>query len=178
MAKQIDSIKKILADKFAVPDQNKLVEDKAPDGSDSVVMERNIKQETGIDYILYKFDPDKENIFPFFKGSTKGLKKICDYILIVEESNKMYFLLVEMKSGIDKDAKKQLDATELFAEYVLKSAERVECKIENAQIRKIRISEYKSKGKHATRPKDLEYDKNNYTEYNITGDFRIKPLLK
>ncbi|MDR1810594.1 MAG: hypothetical protein LBR34_09390 [Prevotella sp.] len=175
---QLDNIKKVIADKFIALDQKKLLEDKVPDGSHSIIMERNILSEKGIDYVLYRFDPDKDgDIFPFFERTT-GLKMICDYILIVEIKEKIYCLLIELKSGISSYAKKQLEASSIFMNYILNSAERIGCKIENHQIRKIRISGIKSKGKRATKPKELEYDKDSYAEYNITGDFRMRPLLK
>ncbi|MFV0329595.1 MAG: hypothetical protein ACK5KL_07205 [Dysgonomonas sp.] len=177
MAKKtnIDLIKSILADKYIDPIQNKLVEDKSKDAVKPFVMERNVISHHDInEYVLYRFDPDNEDIFPFFKRAT-GLKKICDYILFVEQGRSLYILLIEMKLG-NISSRKQLDASELFVNYILNSAERVNCKISDYHIRKIRICDRKSRGKRQTKPKDLEYDQN-YLDYNTVRDFRIKELL-
>lgn len=160
---KIDLVKNILADKFIVS-KDKLVEDN--------IMERNIVHHHDIsDYELYRFDPDNEDIFPFFK-ETKDLKKICDYILLAEQGKNLFILLIEMKLG-NKSPHKQLNATELFVKYILKSAERIDCKIEDCHIRKIRICDKKRQ----TKPKELEYDKDYFLDYNTTKDFRIKELL-
>lgn len=174
---KIDLVKSILADSFIDPAQDKLIEDKSCDKVNPFVMKRNIVSHHDIDeHILYRFDPDKVDIFPFFKNRTTDLKKICDYILFVEQGKSLFILLIEMKLG-NISSRKQLDASEMFINYILESANRVNHKISDYHIRKIRICEHKSKGKRNTKPKDLEYDQNYYLDYNAIKDFRIKELL-
>ena len=88
-------------------------------------------------YALYRSDEHEIDFLPFFRkgsgsGVPRGLRIFCDYILLAEMRGKMYVLLIEMKSGKTNDAVKQLDASELFMEYICKSAERV--KLQNGDI--------------------------------------------
>lgn len=68
---------------------------------------------------------------PFFnknhkdKGGLDGLRQFCDYILLMEKNNKLYVFLIELKSGNPKDAGKQLDAAEIFMDYIRRTAERI-----------------------------------------------------
>ena len=94
-----------------------------------------------IDYELYRYDQikDKALFFPFFNNQPpaerdnstcpypmlKDLLKFCDYILLAEKDNKLYVLLIELKSGNSYGAKKQLDASETFMEYVKSTANRI-----------------------------------------------------
>jgi len=178
MAKKVSQIKhieNILANKFKDAAQCKLIEDKRNDVANPFYMERTIVAEHDVEYILYRFNPDEEEIFPFFNDAT-DLKKICDYILFAERGRSLYVLLIEMKLGMGS-VHKQLDASELFIKYILDSAERIGSKIEDYHIRKVRICERKSKGKRTTKPKDLEYGLDSFLEYNTIRDFRIKELL-
>lgn len=94
--------------------------------------------DSGIDiYLVYRFDLDnKKDFLPFFSkqsGNTKedkrlkGLTSFCDYIILVQLSNELFVLLVEMKSSKDKSshAIAQLDATELFVDYIRSTAQRI-----------------------------------------------------
>jgi hypothetical protein len=175
---QIDKIKKILSDKFLASDQTALCEENTDAQGKPFRMNRTIISSSEIEYVLYKFDAAKTDIFPYFKDkSIEGLKKICDYVLFAEFGRSVYILLIELKLGTES-AQEQLNATTLFVEYILKNAERVKHQIQDYHIRKIRISEIKSKGKRVTKTKDLEYDANAYLEYNTVKDFRIRELVR
>ena len=86
-------------------------------------------------YALYRYDMDeqKERFMPFFNkyhrdGQRKvpdGLLKFCDYILLTSKDERLYVILVEMKSGKLDEARKQLDASQTFMDYVRESAKRV-----------------------------------------------------
>lgn len=121
-------------------------------------------------HTLYRYDQkeQKEKFFPFFNNTHDGedgkaeiptpqdLLKFCDYILLAERNNVLYVLLLELKSGANNgDACKQLDATEVFMEFVKNTAKRIseandylDFDTKNIKVRKIVL-------KPATKPKPL-----------------------
>lgn len=172
---KIDFIKSILSERFIDPVQDKLIENKGGEIINPFVMERQIVSHHDINqYVLYRFDPDGGDVFPFF-NNTPGLKKICDYILFAEYGQNLFILLIEMKHG-NKSPHKQLESSMCFINYILATAERIDYKIDNFHIRKIRICEQKSK-KRQTKSRDLVYNESLYLDYNTVRDFRIKELL-
>ncbi len=172
---QLEKVQKILDAKFLALDQASLVETKGKG------MQLNIKSSSTLEYCLYRFDPDIDAIFPFFNkthDAPKGLGKICDFILFVEENTTFFILLIEMKVG-NATTKKQLDASECFIEYIIKSAERVGHRLEKAIVRKIGINERPKSRKRPTKMQDLAYDPNNFLDYDLaTTDFIIRAVLK
>ena len=96
----------------------------------------------GIVYTLYRYDmnEEKERFLPFFNNTNEdkgkavkyptlvGLRKFCDYILLAERKDKLFVVLIEMKSGDAEGAEVQLEATACFMEYVKKTAERIKDK--------------------------------------------------
>lgn len=90
-------------------------------------------------YTLYRYDQGEHGqlFFPFFNNTHDGergeadcptpkeLLKFCDYILLAEKNHVLYVLLLELKSGLNGDAYKQLDASATFMEYVKQTAVRI-----------------------------------------------------
>jgi hypothetical protein len=84
-------------------------------------------------WTLYRYDQDEDPklFLPFFNNtrdenkSPRDLLKFCDYFVLVEKNDKLFILLIEMKSGRTKDAIKQLEASKTFMHYILKTAERI-----------------------------------------------------
>jgi len=90
-------------------------------------------------YTLYRYDQKEQGplFFPFFNNTHEGengpvkcsapdgLLKFCDYILLAEKNKILYVLLLEMKSGGNGDAYKQLDSSAVFMEYVKNTAVRI-----------------------------------------------------
>lgn len=126
---------------------------------------------------LYRFDPNKEVIFPFF-GREKGLSRICDYVLLADYDDDLYVLLIELKHG-KVEAKEQLNATECLISYIITSALRIKREIDRDKIhiRKIRISECRRQYTRKTKVGDLEYDENSYLDYPWDA-LHIRALLK
>ena len=124
---------------------------------------------------LYRFDPNNEDIFPFFERGM-ALRLICDYVLLVDYNDFLYVLLIELKRG-SITAKKQLNATEELIRYVISSALRIKQEIDQDKIyiRKIRISERRHIRK--TNSGDIEYDENNYIDYPWDS-FHVRYMLK
>lgn len=124
---------------------------------------------------LYRFDPNKENIFPFFERDME-LRSICDYVLLADYNEVLYVLLIELKKG-KEPAERQLNATEELILYIISSALRVKQEIDRNKIciRKIRISERRHI--RTTKIYDIEYDDNSYVDYPW-GTLHIRALLK
>lgn len=122
----------ILSPHFQVRDQSILIEDKLHKPHKASIVSNGVKK-----YMLYRFDMDKQNFLPFFNNThdgeygkaafpaPKGLLKFCDYILLAVYANKLYVILIEMKSGDAQAATQQLHATADFMEYVRQTAVRV-----------------------------------------------------
>lgn len=126
---------------------------------------------------LYRFDPDKEEIFPFFEKGI-GLRSICDYVLLADYDDDLYVLLIELKLG-KLNAKEQLNATENLISYIIASALRIKRVIDQNKIhiRKIRISERRNQYTRKTGIHDIEYDENSYVDYPWDV-LHIRALLK
>jgi hypothetical protein len=146
------------------------------DSTGKVLMERSIVADK-IDYLLYRYDPNKIKIFPYF-ADISGLKKICDYILFAEEGQHLSLLLIELKLGTEP-ARNQLIASECFVEFIIKSAKRVGIELtENISIKKIRVSEERAKKRNRqTKHGSLKYDENDIINYDYGDAFRIKEVL-
>jgi hypothetical protein len=141
-------------------------------------MRRTIISRQEINYSLYKYDVKKE-ILPFFKSTgISNLKKICDYILFIEEGTHLTVYLVEMKKGTES-AKKQLDAGQCFAKYIIATINRLNLEFNisenNLHFRKIRISE--SKSKKVTLRKGVIEKENGVIEHEHPNCFFIDQYL-
>lgn len=92
----------------------------------------------GLNYVVYRFDLDINDFLPFFNNThnseeqlvqnptPRGLRMFCDYILLVSHHEKTFVVLVEMKNGKNpRKAAQQLGASELFMDYIKKSALRI-----------------------------------------------------
>jgi hypothetical protein len=72
--------------------------------------------------LLYKFDRKGINIFPLFKKEIPSLTQICDYIIFYPYKKKMFVFLCELKTTNIKGSSKQLQASEIVANYIVKMA--------------------------------------------------------
>lgn len=138
---------------------------------------------------LYRYDIDTKDHLPFFtKGSNnspKSLTKFCDYVILVEKDSVLNILLVEMKRGVKGEYIKQLQASKLFMNYILSSAERIKADNDmdsfsaaNVKYRSVLLVLAKSKKMH-TKKKDLELHKkrDGVIEYKCHNRMYIRDLL-
>lgn len=168
---EFNFLKDILHPKYLADDQTLMVEDKDCDHHAAHTV-KIVKTKPITDMSLYRFSLDDEDFLPFFTDSRnkvipgpKGLKKFCDYIILVEKDDKLIIVLVEMKrSKKDPDYKNQLDASQLFMEYVIKSAVRImnmngndDFDERNIVFRKVKIRKPKS-NKFITKPRQKAID--------------------
>jgi hypothetical protein len=96
-----------------------------------------------VDYLLYRFDDEVHEVFPFFTR-IRGLKKMCDYILFArtKKYSLFYVFLIELKNKTGKGAAAQIKAGECFIKFLLDSTQRIdlkEAKIENEKGEAIEV---------------------------------------
>lgn len=109
-----------------------LVETKHASGRTDHIIKSKPRPSTG-GIALFRFSLDDFDFLPFFnnppkKGGTgpRHLKKFCDYIMLVQNGQRLHVILVEMKrSKQDPEMGVQLRASEQFMRYVIESGERI-----------------------------------------------------
>lgn len=132
--KEYELFVRMLSRDFLSPNQHVMEEPKQAGAHTCIIVETGVEH-----YMVYRYDMDKRNFLPFFnkgfddekKGvvidnpTPSGLLKFCDYIILAAICEKLYVILVEMKSGANAGARLQLAASETFFDYVKASAERI-----------------------------------------------------
>ena len=133
-----------------------------------------VKHDVNVEYLLYRFT---ENDFPFFKDVT-NLKKMCDYILFVQNKKQLFVFVIDLKSS-NYPAQKQLNAAKEFVDFLMKSTVRVGVGINEYTVKKIRICDAKvtNKNKFIKVEDKYRFDSNNYLDYQVSKSFHIEPLL-
>lgn len=175
--REFEFINSILHDQYLAADQSVLEELKECDhhGPHRVRIRNTRPVE---DYVLYRFSLDDEEFLPFFKdsreGGPKGLRRFCDYIMLINNDGKLIIALIEMKrSGKDAYYKDQLNASKLFMEYVVANADRIkglsgygDFDAQSIVFRKIRVRK-PATNKLTTKPRQsvIEQDKDGYIDY-------------
>lgn len=124
---EYDQLCCILSEDFLSISQNIMIEDKENIHKTQYVNIDDGKRR-GLIRQLYRFDLEEKEFLPFFDktdNSPEGLRKFCDYILLVGYRSKTYILLIELKRGDISGADKQLRASEAFMEFLCKTAKRL-----------------------------------------------------
>ena len=137
---------------------------------------------------LYRFNNLEEGgkvLFPYFNQRTvepeapHGLNSFCDYILLVQHVKGLFVFFLEMKRDRHDDADKQIEASTVFFDYIMQSAERI--KAENGfqdfdpqQVSYRKIVIYNaSSNKRITKDKDIEdLDLNSVIIHKCQSEFR------
>lgn len=168
-------INQIIEEQYKPQPQNTLIEQNLDARGRRFIVEYPIvKRNPNIQFALYRFS---DTDFPYFKD-VPNLKKMCDYILFVEENNSLSIFVIELKLSNDS-AHKQLNAAKEFVDFIVKSAARVGVKINDYVVKKIRICDSKvSKKNNNTKVEDkYKFDENNYLDYQVSKSFLLEPLL-
>ncbi|MBR5623301.1 MAG: hypothetical protein IKW49_08970 [Opitutales bacterium] len=125
MGSKLEAIEKILHPACVPENQGCLLEVK-PDGE--VWLPVKFKSRGG-QYKVVRFweTTEKKPLLPFFRPDVPGLLRLCDYIVFVEERETLFVFVLELKKpkGKANEAKKQLLAGKLLAEFIVKSAGRI-----------------------------------------------------
>lgn len=175
---------RILAPKYRANDRKLFVEEKDKNSKVEVVNDKEVE------YSSYRFNMDKGNFLPMFDNThTHGetseyrcpryLLSFCDYIVLAVVKEKMFVLLIEMKSESNDKARKQIEASEKFMDYIKETAIRIapdnDCSFNpnNIEVRRIVL---KPKSRTTTNP--IKYLKknwdNNGINYSHVTSFDIK----
>lgn len=114
-----DDIENIFNENCFLEEQTELLES----NNSGKIIQRVPINSGGIDsYKILRIDPNQKDPFPYFKsGAPYHLKRIVDYILLVWYNNKIYTILIELKTG-SGTAIQQLDNSKLFWQYVINVA--------------------------------------------------------
>ena len=119
----IDIVKLAIKQDFhlVADDVTLLIEEKQPDAKCKFV---EIKLKKSMYYFGFSLHKDKgkgnnDPVYPFFNPQYEGICSKDDGILFLQKSNKVYVLLIEMKSTNTKGYLKQLKAAKSFVEFVL-----------------------------------------------------------
>lgn len=154
--------------------------------------------EKGVDhYKAYRFDFEERDFLPFFnkehddeaKGivvenpTPSGLLKFCDYILLATVNEKLYVILIEMKSGNNYGANQQLAASKTFIDYIKASAERIKtlCGCNDFDASNIILRKVLLKPAPKTRPTTNIGRRNSQIDWGsdpIVLNSQLFPLLK
>lgn len=175
--REFDFIREILHDNYLAQDQSNLVELKECDHHDEHIV--RIQSTRPVDDVaLYRFSLDDEEFLPFFKdsriGGPKGLRKFCDYVMLINKNDNLTVALIEMKrSANDSGYKSQLEASKLFMDYVIANADRIkdlndfeDFDSQSIIFRKIRVRK-PATNKFTTKPRNfvIEQDRDGYIDY-------------
>lgn len=172
--REFELITKILHDRFlAVREEGAILEETKECRDHGVHRIKLLRTKPIDNTALYRFSLDDEDFLPFYKdsreypdgrseGGPKGLKKFCDYILLVEHNDRLTVVLVEMKrSKKDTSYRDQLDASEIFMNYVTANAERIKNRndfddfdSESISYRKVKIVHDPTCDKLTTKPRN------------------------
>lgn len=118
MSDFIDCVLSTIQDAYLSPDQNKLVEENTDENQQVFRMERPVNVKKSITHVIYRFDPDKEILFPYLKPSNP-LRRVCDYIIFADDGIEKFVFLIEMKRGQGCPGE-QAFITKSFVEFILK----------------------------------------------------------
>ena len=167
----LDDIDYILNDKFIASDQSFLT-DKNEKGKTILNTKVSFDGLRNCTYRIYRFDPNNNEIFPFF-STKKGtnIRDICDFFIFVQHKGKLYVLIVEHKSGSGSSTT-QLDASKCFIDYIRSTAKRLG-RDEKCIIIKVRLHILHKSLNKTSRPK---YEKDILCYF--WQDFRIKAIIE
>jgi hypothetical protein len=92
--------------------------DAAP--SKTIIHNRN----TRVINIRFDFNRSEIDLFPYLNEKVEGLTRMCDYIIFYQRKGKLYVFLCELKSKNVKGSAKQVQAAEVFANFIIRMAKR------------------------------------------------------
>lgn len=181
---EYEQLSNILSEEFLSASQDIMIEEK-----ECTHKRQTVKIDDGnrrnLVRSLYRFDLEEKDFLPFFNkthGASEGLRKFCDYVLLVKYREKTYVLLIELKRGDTSGAYKQLNASEIFIEFIYKTAERLykdfkdfSFNSKNIILHKIIIKEIKS-NKTVTKGLPIETNKD-IILFKSTGMFPLAKFL-
>lgn len=113
----LDAIHQAIKDKFIPENQLDMVANNT--NGRHGMMSCHICASKGEEILLMAFDQEGDNckLFPYFQEKP-GLVSMCDYILFVEDNDKVFVFVIEMKDSSHR-SKKQAMMSQPFAEFLV-----------------------------------------------------------
>jgi len=134
--------------------------------------EQKITLRGGGQKLIYSFDKDGYNLFPYFT-KVPGLNVIADYVVFTKSSNGTpYILVFELKKSASPVF--QLLATQSFCSFLMDRVNLVKGSRFKVKIRMIGLVE---NAKGSTNPRNLFYDKRSILTTPIR-ELKLEDLLK
>lgn len=174
---EIRKIKELLVDKYIADDQASVQEVNTDCHGREFVMRRDVVGHTTLEYVIYRFDPNDVDLFPYFKN-VKKLKKVCDYLIFAEDNKRLFVFIVELKKH-SGSPRIQLEISECFVKFILERAQRIGMNInKDVEIRKIGLKDSgKIQKQKTTYYKDLQYESDGYILFQSKGALRLIYLM-
>ncbi|RKZ62722.1 MAG: hypothetical protein DRR08_05385 [Candidatus Parabeggiatoa sp. nov. 2] len=73
--------------------------------------------------LAYQFDKKGFEIYPVFKNEVALVNKVCDYVIFYPYKQTLFVFLCELKTTNITGSSKQVQATEIFANFIVKMAQ-------------------------------------------------------
>jgi len=174
---EINKIKGLFKNKYVSNEQTIVQEINRDCKGRELIMKREVIGHSSLEYIIYRFDPDEIDLFPYFE-EVKGLRKICDYLIFSEDKGRLFIFIVELKKRSGSPLV-QLELSECFVNFILKRAEKIGITInKEVHIRKIGLKDSQSSNKQKTTYyKDMQYDNNRYILLQAKCPIRLALLM-
>lgn len=178
MSDFIDGVKATIQDAYLSPEQDKLVEVNTDDNQQIFRMERSVIISNSIAHAIYRFDPDREILFPYLKP-VYPLRRVCDYIIFADDGLDKFVFLLEMKRGRGTPGE-QAAISESFVEFILK---RMDFKNGTSIASSVRYRKIGVKDTYAPQRlktggyASLSYDQNGYILLHKDFDIRLRVLM-
>lgn len=189
---EYDLFYRMLSRDFLSPDQLMMTEPKQAGAHTCTIVPKGVER-----YMAYRYDLDERDFLPFFNKdhddlkrgieaenpAPSGLLKFCDYILLAAVSEKLYVILVEMKSGTNARAGQQLAASKTFIDFIKATAERIKtmCGSDDFDTRNIIVRKVILKPAPKTRPTTNIGKRNSQIDWGadpIVVKQQVFPLMK
>ena len=179
MSKIIEIINKIFDERFIQTSHDSISEPKEK-------MKRRILKGGIIDekILICHLDIERNaqvsDLFPYLRGDSlnhgfKGMKRVCDYAIFVEEEETLFVLLIELKKG-KESSREQLEVSEPLIDFIFSRARILKHLNTNYTVRKIGITDVVEKKETINRG-EVIYDENNYTKLYNSNILYLRKLL-
>ncbi len=176
----------LIAKNFLIDENNHCIRIEEHQQADCKFVEIRLKQ--SIPCFCFSIDKKRKKgegdpIFPFFNPEEKGICSKNDAILICQKEQKLYVLLIELKSKNPGDYLKQLQAAQTFVQFIFARIELYyKCKhsLKNLEFRGILFSCRRIHNEGLTKRKKMNFNDRNglqVTEQDCNQTYHLQAFL-
>lgn len=163
MARMLNHIKESIKNNYVPLDQKYMTESFVI-GSVIKTMSCEIFPDKNQEHLLCQFDKQglNSNNFPYYNPVVDGLVSMCDYILFVEENDRMLVLMLELKHN--ESPRRQVEINESFGRFICERLKVIFNDFDKPIVyRKIGVKE-KYNPLHSTQEYVFFFDKQGYAQ--------------